>query len=429
MLSDFKYAIRGLLKAPAFSAIAVLTLALCIGANSAIFSVVQAILLKPYPWPDSDRLVYVYNSYPLMGLPNAGTSIPDYLDRREGVSGLADAAMFNNQSYNLATDGEPERITGLRATPSLFTTLQVSAARGRVFTASDAEPGSDHVIVLSHSLWKNRFGANPDLVGQTIRLNTESYTVIGVMPETFYFPTPRMQVWVPFAFKPAEKTDAERGNEYSNMIARLKPGVTLATAQRDLDLIQARNAQRLPEEAPFWKTSGFGGRVVGFLEQNVANIRGMLWLVQAGVAAALLIGCANVASLLLARAVAREHELAIRAALGAGRSRLMRLLMTESLLLFLSGGALGLIVAWWGVDALGSMGLSTLPRAFGISPCSVSPSSARCSPAWASAHCPPGPPRAATPPRRSRKRAREVPPAGAPPCSAALSSSAKLPSP
>ena len=205
--------------------------------------------------------------------------------------------------------------------------------------------------------------------------------------------------------------------------------MTLATAQRDLDLIQARNAQRLPEEAPFWKTSGFGGRVVGFLEQNVANIRGMLWLVQAGVAAALLIGCANVASLLLARAVARERELAIRAALGAGRSRLMRLLMTESLLLFLSGGALGLIVAWWGVDALGSMGLSTLPRAFGISPCSVSPSSARCSPAWASAHCPPGPPRAATPPRRSRKRAREVPPAGAPPCSAALSSSAKLPSP
>ena len=366
MINDLKYALRGLLKAPGFTAIAILTLALCIGANSAIFSVVQAILLKPYPWPDSDRLVYVYNSYPLMGLANAGTSIPDYLDRREGVSGLADAAMFNNQSYNLASDGEPERITGLCATPSLFTTLQSSAARGRVFTAADAEPGNDHVIVLSHALWKNRFGANPALVGQSIRLNTENYTVIGVMPEGFYFPTPRVQAWVPFAFKPKEKTDAERGNEYSNMIARLKPGATLAAVQRDLDLIQARNAQRLPEEAPFWKTSGFGGRVVGFLEQNVTNIRGMLWLVQAGVAAALLIGCANVASLLLARAVARERELAIRAALGAGRSRLMRLLMAESLLLFLSGGALGLLVAWWGVDALGSMGLSTLPRAFGV---------------------------------------------------------------
>ncbi len=366
MLPDFRYAFRGLLKAPGFTAIAVLTLALCIGANSAIFSVVQAILLKPYPWPDSDRLVYVYNTYPLMGLENAGTSIPDYLDRREGASGLADAAMFNNQSYNLASEGEPERITGLRATPSLFTTLQSSAARGRVFTETDAQPGNDHVIVLSHALWKIRFGANPNLVGQSIRLNTENYTVIGVMPEGFYFPTPRVQAWVPFAFKPKEKTDAERGNEYSSMIARLKPGATLAAVQRDLDLIQARNAQRLPEEAPFWKTSGFGGRVVGFLEQNVTNIRGMLWLVQAGVAAALLIGCANVASLLLARAVARERELAIRAALGAGRARLMRLLMAESLILFLSGGALGLLVAWWGVDALGSMGLSTLPRAFGV---------------------------------------------------------------
>ncbi|MES1167886.1 MAG: ABC transporter permease [Oleiharenicola lentus] len=174
MLPDFKYALRSLLKAPGFTAIAVFTLALCIGANSAIFSVVHAILLKPYPWPDSDRLVVVYNSYPLMGLLNAGTSIPDYLDRREGVSAFADGAMYNSQSYNLASDGEPERITGLSTTPSLFTTLQSAAARGRVFTAADAEPGSDHVIVLSHTLWKNRFGANPDLVGQSIRLNTRT---------------------------------------------------------------------------------------------------------------------------------------------------------------------------------------------------------------------------------------------------------------
>lgn len=366
MLSDIKYALRSLLKTPAFSVIAVLTLALCIGANSAIFSVVHAILLKPYPWPDSDRLVYVYNTYPLMGLTYAGTSIPDYLDRREGVSAFADSAMYNMQSYNLASEGEPERITGLSTTPSLFTTLQSSAARGRVFNAADAEPGAERVIVLSHTLWKNRFGANPALVGQAIRLNTLNYTVIGIMPEGFYFPTPRVQAWVPFVIKPEEKTDDERGNEYSNMIARLKPGATAAMAQRDLDLIQARNAERLADSREFWKTSGFGGRTAGFLEQNVANIRGMLWLVQAGVAAALLIGCANVASLLLARAVARERELAIRAALGAGRARLMRLLLTESLLLFLAGGALGLLVAWWGVDALGSLGLSTLPRAFGV---------------------------------------------------------------
>jgi predicted permease len=366
MFTDLKYALRSLSKTPGFTLIAIATLALCIGANSAIFSVVHAILLKPYPWPDSDRLVYVYNTYPLMGLPNAGVSIPDYLDRRAGVSGFADTAMFTNMSYNLSADGEPERIVGQRVTPSLFTTLQAAAARGRLFTDADAQPGSDHVIVLSHALWKNRFGANPDLIGQTIRLNTEPYTVIGVMPESFYFPAPRVQAWVPFTFLPKERTDDERGNEYSSMIARLKPGATAESVQRDLDVIQAHNAERLADSREFYKTSGFGGRSIGFLEQNVGNIRGMLWLVQAGVAAALLIGCANVASLLLARAVARERELAIRAALGAGRARLMRLLLTESLLLFLAGGGLGLLVAWWGVDAFGSLGLSTLPRAFGV---------------------------------------------------------------
>jgi predicted permease len=365
-MTDLKYALRSLLKTPAFCLIAVATLALCIGANSAIFSVVNAILLKPYPWPDSDRLTYVYNTYPLMGLQNAGTSIPDYLDRKAGVSGIADAAIYNTRSFNLASDGEPERIVGLNASPSLFTTLQTPAALGRVFNESEAEPGNERVIVLSHPLWKNRFGADPAIIGTTLRLNTQVYTVIGVMPEGFYFPTPRVQAWVPFAFTPGQKSDQERGNEYSTMIARLKPGATLDAVQRDLDAIQVRNAERLPDSAEFWRTSGFGGRVVGFLEQNVSNLRGMLWLVQAGVAAALLIGCANVASLLLARAMARERELAIRAALGAGRARLMRLLLTESLLLFLAGGALGLLVAWWSVEALGSLGLSTLPRGFDV---------------------------------------------------------------
>ena len=172
MFTYLKYALRSLLKTPGFAVIAIATLALCIGANSAIFSVVHAILLKPYPWPESEKLVYVYNTYPLMGLQNAGVSIPDYLDRRAGVSGFADTAMFTNMSYNLSADGEPERIIGQRATPSLFTTLQTAAAKGRVFTDADAQPGADHVIVLSHAFWKNRFGANPNLIGQTIRLNT-----------------------------------------------------------------------------------------------------------------------------------------------------------------------------------------------------------------------------------------------------------------
>lgn len=343
-----------------------LTLALCIGANSAIFSVVHAILLKPYPWPESDRLVFVYNSYPLMNLPNAGTSIPDYLDRKAGVSGFEDGAMYTGQAFNLSTENEPERIAGLRATPSLFTTLKVQAQLGRVFGAAEAEPGQEKVAVISHALWRDRFGSDPAVIGRTIRLNSMPYEVIGVMPESFYFPTPANQIFVPFAFTAAQKSDDERGNEFSNMIARLRPGVTLEAIQRDLDLIQARNAERIPASRDFWKTSGFGGRVNGFLEQNVSNIRGMLWLIQAGVAAALLIGCGNIASLLLARAIEREKELAIRSAMGAGRTRLMRLLITESVLLFSGGGVLGVFFAWWGVKALSGLGLSNLPRGFGV---------------------------------------------------------------
>ncbi len=366
MLSDLKFALRQLGKAPGFTAVAILTLALCIGANSAIFSVVHAILLKPYPWPDSDRLVYVYNTYPLMGLPNAGVSIPDYLDRRADVSGFADSAMYHFSSYNLAGASDPERVAGMAATPSLFSTLKTGAMLGRVLTEDDAKPGAPRVVVLSYTLWKNRFGGDPAIIGQTIRLAATPVTVVGVMPEGFYFPNPKVQAWVPFVFTPEQRSDNERGHEYSTMIARLKPGVTLAQVQRDLDLIQARNAQRLPDQAPFWKSTAYGGRTQGFLEQNVANVRSMLWLVQAGVAAALLIGCANVASLLLARAVGRERELAIRAALGAGRARLVRLLLIESLVLFVAGGAFGLLVALWGVSALGSVGLSTLPRAFAV---------------------------------------------------------------
>jgi predicted permease len=364
-VNDIRFALRQLAKAPGFAVIAVLTLALCIGANSAIFSVIHAILLKPYPWPGSDRLAYVYNTYPKMGLPNAGDSIPDYLDRR-GITGVADSALYTRVSLNLTGDAEPEMITGMRATPSLFSTLQSAAALGRVFNEDDAKPDAPATVVLSHALWKNRFASDPSIVGRAVRLNDRPVTVVGVMAEDFYFPSPRTQAWVPFAFTPAQRGDNERGTEYSQMIVRLKPGASMEGVQLELDLVQARNAERLPGSRDFWKTSGFDGRIAGFLEQNVQNVRGMLWLIQAGVAAALLIGCANVAGLLLARAVGREKELAIRTALGASRLRVVRMLLTESLVLFLAGGLLGLFVAIWSIDALQGVGLSTLPRGFGV---------------------------------------------------------------
>jgi predicted permease len=365
-VNDIRYAIRQLTRTPAFTIVTVLTLALCIGANSAIFSVIDAILLEPYPWPGSDRLIYANNTYPALGLTDAGVSVPDYLDRRGDVTEFADSAIYSRTSLNLAGESEPEMISGLRVSPSLFTTLQSPAALGRVIGEDDAKLGAPATVVLSHELWKNRFASDPAIIGRTIRLNERPVTVIGVMPEGFYFPAPTVQAWTPFAFTPAERSDTERGNEFSAMIARLKPGATIAGVQRELDLIQAHNAERLPRSGYFWKTSGFDGHAVGFLEENVKDVRSMLLLVQAGVGAALLIGCANVAGLLLARAVGRERELAIRTALGASRGRLVRLLLTESVVLFLAGGLLGLIIAGWSLHALQTMGLSTLPRAFAV---------------------------------------------------------------
>ena len=361
-----RYAVRSLFKAPAFTTIAVLTLALCIGANSAIFSVLNAILFKPYPWPNSERLVYIHNTYPLIGLTRAGCSIPDYLDRRNGVTALEESALVTGASLNLASEGTPEQVEGRRVTPSFFPMLKVGPALGRTFTEDEAQIGAGKTVVLSDTLWRNRFGADPGIVGASLRLNGEPYTIIGVMPSGFD-PNPRIQLWIPFAFTDQQKSDSGRGNEFSSMIARLKPGATLKQAQAEVDRIHAANKERLPQSRAFWESSGFGGFVINYLEENVRDVKAMLWLVQAAVAAALLIGCANVASLLLARASARERELAIRAALGAGRGRLMAQLLTESVLLFLGGGLLGLGVALAGVKAMDSLGLANLPRGHTVS--------------------------------------------------------------
>ena len=275
LAQDLRLGGRTLLKSPFVSALAVLSIGIAIGGNTTVFSMVDAILLRPLPFPDPDRLVLLWESNPsnpIIGFNR--TSADNFLDFRDGTTAFEQLSAFNGIASSLTEGDLPEPVIGILATEGIFEILGEAPLLGRTLQPSDYQPGGGRVVVLSHLLWKNRFGANPDLVGQTIRLNTQNYTVIGVMPEGFYFPTPRVQAWVPFVFKPEEKTDAERGNEYSNMIARLKPGVTLPMVQRDLDLIQARNAQRLPEEAPFWKTSGFGGRVIGFLEQNVVNIRG-----------------------------------------------------------------------------------------------------------------------------------------------------------
>ncbi len=236
LLQDLRYGVRALVARPGFSITALLTLALAIGANTLVFSLIDGIYLSPLPYRDDARLVDVENRYPGMGLDATGASIPDYLDRRAGVPALADSALYSNENFNLAIDGAPERVHGIRATPSLFSTLGVSTLLGRAFTDDEAQPGADRVVVLGDSMWRNHFNADPSIVGRDVRLNGENYHVIGVMPAGFMFPDRETELYVPFAFTVAQKADKERGYEFSTAIGRLAPGATLADVKAQSDL-------------------------------------------------------------------------------------------------------------------------------------------------------------------------------------------------
>lgn len=353
VLKDLRYSLRALLARPGFALVAVLTLALGIGANTAIFSVLHGLYLRPLPYPDGERLVQIYNTYPNMGLENAGSSIPDYLDRREQASSLADLALYTGQSYNLADEGAvPERLTGLRATASLFTTLGVAAARGQVFDQTHELPGNDRVVVLSHALWSNRFNADPALIGRDIRLSGQPHRVVGVMPEGFGFPGRDTQLWLPFAFTDAQRSDTERGNEFSNSIGRLKPGASIAALNSEFDAIVARNAERLGAIggqaagfADFLAGGNFTGRAVGLRDHQIGDARQRALLLQVAVVLVLLIAIANVANLMLTRLSARQKELSVRSALGASRLRIIRGVLVESMLLALVGGLIGVAIA------------------------------------------------------------------------------------
>ena len=364
LLQDLRYSLRTLASKPSFAIVAVLTLALGIGANTAIFSVIHGMYLRPLPYPGGERLVSVYNTYPKMDLEYAGTSIPDYLDRRQHAPSLEDLAMYTGASYNLADSGStPERLQGQRVTPSFFTTLQVAPALGQAFTDAHAVPGQDKVAVISHDLWANRFNADPSIVGRDVRLNGEPFRVIGVMPGHFAFPNPQVQVWVPFALTPEQMSDQERGNEYSNSVGRLKPGATAESLNREMDTIVARNVDRLDSPQfnarDFVARTGFTGRAVSLREQQVGEARTMLIVLQAAVGMVLLIACANVANLMLTRVVARQKELSVRNALGATRWRIARQLLVDALVLSGIGGLLGLVLAYASIGAMPALGIGS----------------------------------------------------------------------
>jgi len=351
ILQDVRYALRLCIRTPGFTMIAVLALALGIGANTAIFTIVNAVLLEPLPFRDPGRLVVMWETNGRRGgRPNV-LGPANFLRWRERATAFERTAPFYDYRTNLTGSGAPEEVVGMDVTPDFFPTLGVAPIIGRAFADDEGPQGHDAVTVLSYGLWQRRFAGDAGVIGRTIQLNSRSVTVIGVMPADMRLFLSRgslaakpAELWMPFAFTEAHRTPRGR---YMSAIARLKPGVELTEAQAQMDTI----ARGLTSEFPQFDT-GWGALLVPMHRELSGDLRPALLVLSGAVAFVLLIACANVANLLLARGATRQREIAIRSALGAGRIRVIRQLLTESLVLCVLGGGLGLLVAQWGLALL-----------------------------------------------------------------------------
>ncbi|MEK6303159.1 MAG: ABC transporter permease [Acidobacteriota bacterium] len=351
LLKDIRYAARVLLQKPGFTAIAVVALALGIGANTAIFSVVNGVLLRPLPYREPDRLVHVHRMQP--PIERGPISRPDFFEWRDKQEVFSDIGAYHFQVLNLTGKDQAERLVGARVTGNFFSLFDIPPASGRFFGPSDDQPGGDRVAVIGFGLWKRTFGGDPALIGQQITMNGNAYTVLGVAPASFQFPR-RIEVWTP-AILTEQKS--ERGSNYLKIIARLKDGVAESQAEAQMNQITAAQAQQYPDN-----DTNLSVKVVPLLEEQVRNLRSLLLILLGAVGFVLLIACANVANLSLARASARTREFAIRTALGANRWRIVRQLLTESSMLALIGGALGVLLSILGVGLLVKVAPANLPR-------------------------------------------------------------------
>ncbi len=358
ILADLRYALRRLRHAPAFSLVVVSTLALGIGANSAIFSVVNTVLLKPLAYRAPDQLVTIFHHYTKLGL-EASVSVPGFIAYRDRTHDFANVAVENVWTANLTGQGDPQRILGAQASAQFFAALGVAPMLGRVPRPEEDSIGRDHVVVLSYGLWRRSFGADTGIVGRQISLNGEAYDVIGVMPPSFVDPGARTaEMWAPIALDPKLNVPSRFTNEFLFAVARLKPGITFAQAQRDMTAFANQLKHEYPDNLPDQWTL----ELKPMAELRTGNIRPMLLVLLGAVGFVLLIACANVANLMLVRAAARQREVAIRTALGATRWALARQLLIESLLLSITGGALGLAIAYGAVHALVAINPGNVPR-------------------------------------------------------------------
>ena len=353
MLQDIRYAVRKLSRTPGFTTIAAFTLALAIGATTAIFSVIDGVLLKPLPFRDPERVVRVTN---LRDGNRMVSSVPDFLDIRAQSKSYASLAALDNQAMNLTGGSEPERIGAARVGATFWSLLGVTPQVGRGFAPNEDSQSAARTVVLSDGLWKRRFGGDRRIVGKTIALDGNSFTVIGVAPAGFSFPD-RPDVWIPLVFAQDDLNPDGRGAHWMGIMGRLAPNVTVTQATSELVTITRRLEQQYPES-----NTNMSGAVIPMQEYLVGDVRPALYVMLGAVAFVLLIACANVANLLLVRAASRESEMAVRTALGAGAWRLVRQLVIESVLLAMIGGVFGTLLALWGVDLLLSMAPNGLPR-------------------------------------------------------------------